>query len=52
MDRYEMEDKFSTFNLLYDGSARVGNEELNQLKEDLASKAVIERFFIRKCVMK
>ena len=38
-----MEDKFSTFNLLHDGSVRVGNEELNQLKEELASKPVIER---------
>ena len=38
-----MEDKFSTFNLLHDGSVRVGNEELMQLKEDLAAEAVIER---------
>ena len=40
---YEIEDKFSTFNLLHDGSIRVGNEELNQLKEELVSKPVIER---------
>ena len=38
-----MENKCSTFNLLYDGSVHVGNEELNRLKEELASKPVIER---------
>jgi len=38
-----MEDKFSTFNGLHDGSVCIGNEELDQLKEELASQPVIER---------
>ena len=32
MEMYEMEDKFSTFNLSCDGSAHVGSKELNKLK--------------------
>ena len=38
-----MEDKFSTFNGLHDGSVCIGNGELDQLKEELASQPVIER---------